>query len=325
MRDNRLVEMRVFRAIVENNGFTAAAHALNVSQPFVSRTIASLERRLGVKLLHRTTRGRRLTPAGEQYMRSAETIMVALHEAEGALCDTQAKAMGDVHVSAAVGFGIDRIVPLLPSFLEKHPDIKLHLSLTDTVVNLIEEDVDVAIRLGRLEDSTLIARRLCVLRRLLVAAPAYLARAGTPSNPYDLANHNCLEWQGKLAHLNHWQFRAADKDVEIVAKGNFRSSEGLTLFQMCVSGVGIMRLAEHLAVPAIRSGQLVHLMASFDLGDEGAIQAVYLPERRLLPRVRLLVEHLAQAFDPEPWTRADDGRASGGRDRPSRSDASYSG
>ncbi len=301
MRDDRLIEMRVMRAIIENNGFTAAAHALNVSQPFISRTISRLERRLGLKLLHRSTRGRRLTAEGDQYLSSAERILVALHEAEGALSFPQAKPTGDVRVSAPVAFGIDRIVPLLPDFLSENPDVKLHLSLTDTIVNLIDENVDVAIRLGHLEDSTLIARRLCALRRVLVAAPSYLARLGAPENPHDLSKHNCLEWQGKHAHLNHWSFQMKGEVVEIVARGNFRSSDGLTLFQMCIAGVGIMRLAEHLAVPAILSGQLERLLPQYEPVSEAAIHAVYLPERRLLPRVRSLVDYLVQSLNGKSW------------------------
>jgi DNA-binding transcriptional LysR family regulator len=301
MKDDRLLEMRVFRAIVENGGFTAGAHALGVSQPFASRSLARLEERIGVKLVHRSTRGLRLTEEGERYLAAGASIMAALDEAEGALSASKAEAVGDLRISAPIAFGIDQIVPRLPEFMRLHPQIKIHISLTDSLVSLIDDHIDLAIRMGRLQSSSLVSRKLCDLQRLIVAAPSYVARFGAPATPQDLAAHNCLEWQGDHDQLNHWKFKIDGAEVEFIAQGNFRSSNGLTLFAMCTEGVGIMRMAEHMALPAIRAGRLVRLLAAFEPRDQTAIHALYRPERRLLPRVRNFVDYLAALFQQPPW------------------------
>jgi DNA-binding transcriptional LysR family regulator len=207
MKEDRLLEMQVFQAIVEHDGFTAAAYALEVSQPFVSQVIARLERRLGAKLLHRTTRGHRLTAAGERYLVASREILAALDDAESAFTRDLAEPSGDLRVSAPLAFGTDQVLRLLPGFLAAFPKIKVHLSLNDAVVSLIDDNVDVAIRMGRLRDSTLKARKLCDLQRIVVAAPAYLARAGVPVSPDELRQHNCLEWHGPQEHLNRWPFQ----------------------------------------------------------------------------------------------------------------------
>ncbi len=303
MKDDRLLEMRVFRAVVDAGGFTAAAHVLGVSQPFVSQVVAGLERRLGVTLLHRSTRGSRVTAEGQRYLESCSRILLEVDEAEAALVTGRSAPVGDLRVSASLGFGMDQVVPLVPRFLETHPDIKLHLTLTDALSNLIEDNVDVAIRMGRLTDSTLLSRRICGLQRVVVAAPAYLDAHGTPQTPDALLDHNCLEWQGPLDHLNRWPFidPESGRTRALPIQGNFRSSNGLSLFDLCLAGVGIMRLAEHMALPAIRRGALVPLLEPYQARDEAAIHAVYLPERDLLPRTRLFVDFLVTAFRTPPW------------------------
>jgi DNA-binding transcriptional LysR family regulator len=304
MRDNRLLEMQVFRAVVEHDGFTAAAYALESSQPFVSRTIAQLEQRLGAKLIHRSTRRRRLTADGERYLATCREILGALDDAEATFSGQSAPA-GDLRVSAPLAFGTDQVLPLLPVFLATYPKVKLHLSLSDAIVSLIEENIDVAVRMGRLHDSQLKARKLCDLRRLVVASPAYIARCGAPTTPDALKEHNCLEWHGAQEHLNRWPFQVAGERAEHVASGNFRSSNGLSLAEMCFKGVGVMRMAEHLALPAIRDGRLVNLLAAFVGHDETAISAVYLPERRLSARVRVFIDFLGEALRNPPWDRLD--------------------
>ena len=302
MKDNRLQEMQVFQAVAESRGFTAAAYELEVSQPFVSQTVSRLEKRLGVKLLHRTTRQLRLTPEGEQYLDSARTIMRALEEAETSFTTSSDQPAGDLRVSAPLSFGTDQLLPLLPRFLSDHPQIKVRLSLNDSIVNMIEDNFDVCVRMGRLQNSTLIAQKLCDLRRIVVAAPAYLDRHGHPSTPQDLRDHNCLEWHGPHEHLNRWRFRMKDGIWEHIADGNFRSSNGLSMAEMCFAGVGVMRMAEHLALPAIRRGALVRLLTEFEDDDMAtAIHAVYLAERRVSPRLSHFIEFLVSSFRQPPW------------------------
>ena len=300
MKDDRLVEMRVFAAVADTGGFTAAAQLLGVSQPFVSQVVTNLERRLGVQLLHRSTRTQRLTSEGEAFLASCKRIVEDLDQAELQVRSTE--PAGDLRVTAPQAFGMDQIVPRLPAFLQAHPKIRLHLSLSDAVANLIENNFDVAIRMGRLQDSSLTSRRLCSLQRIVVAAPQYLAAHGTPVTPQGLDRHNCLLWQAPMDRLNRWPFMINGKRQDIGVHGNFRSSDGTTLFQMCVAGVGVMRLAEHLAVPAIRSKALVPLLSDYQAEDDTAIHLLFLPERRLVPRIRSFVDYLVDVFRTPPWS-----------------------
>ncbi|UWQ21534.1 LysR family transcriptional regulator [Jannaschia sp. W003] len=301
MKDDRLVAMQVFRAVAETGGFSAAARALEASQPFVSQTVARLEARLGTPLLHRSTRGQRLTDEGEAFLHAARRALDAVEAAEAEVLDRRGEVAGTLRVTAPLAFGLDRIVPLLPAFSAAHPALTVDLSLTDERVGLIEHGVDVAIRMGRLEDSSLRARRLCALRRVVVAAPAFLDRHGRPERPPDLEAFDCLLWGGAREHLNHWRFREDGRDVEVAVRGRIRSDNGQSLFAMCLAGAGVFRAAEHLALPAIAAGALVPLLEHFDAGDDGAIHALHMGGPAALPRVRVFVDHLAAAFRDPPW------------------------
>jgi DNA-binding transcriptional LysR family regulator len=301
LKDDRLLEMRVFKAVVDAGGFTVAAHTLGISQPFVSQNMTNLERRLGVQLLHRSTRTRRLTDEGRRFLVSCNKVIDALDEAEAEMSSVHVQPSGDLRVSAPIGFGMDQVVPRLPSFLQAHPQIQLHLSLSDAFANLIDDNVDVAIRMGRLQDSSLMSRKLCDLQRVVLAAPSYIAEHGIPRTPRDLANHNCLMWHGPLDHLNRWPFLIDGKSEEISVRGNFHSSNGLTLVDLCKAGVGIVRVAEHVALPAMRNGVLVPLLTDYQARDDTAIHAVFLRERQLLPRIRVFVDYLVEIFRQPPW------------------------
>ncbi len=299
MKDDRLLEMRIFKAVVEAGGFTAAAHALNASQPFVSQTINHLERRLGVQLLHRSTRTQRLTSEGERFLASCNELLEAVEQAEAQIRSSE--PTGDLRISVPQAFGIDQMVPALPGFLSAYPKLTVRFSLSDSLVNLIEDNFDVAVRMGQLQDSSLRSRKLCELQRIVVAAPGYLARHGTPVTPQGLDRHQCLLWDAPRDHLNRWPFIINGKPEKILVQGTFRSTDGTTLFDLCVAGIGIMRLAEHLALPAIRSGKLVPLLSDYQARDDTAIYAVYLPERQLVPRIRAFVDHFAEVFRQPPW------------------------
>lgn len=193
------------------------------------------------------------------------------------------------------------MVPNLPEFLERYPRIKLQLSLSDSLSNLIEDDIDVAIRMGTLRDSSLTSRKLCNLQRIVIASPRYIEQFGQPITPHGLKHHRCLAWHGPQSHLNRWPFMINSKREEFLVNGNFSSISGMAIFQMCLAGVGIMRCAEHLALPAIRSGLLIPLLTDYLARDETAIHAVFLPERRLVPRIRVFVEYFRGIFGTPPW------------------------
>lgn len=301
MKDNRLIEMRVFRAVVETGGFSSAAHTLGTSQPFVSQTIRRLEVRLGTRLLHRTTRGQRLTPEGERFLDAARQAIGAVEEAEALWQREEAQIDGQLRVSAPIAFGLDRITPLVPEFLARHPNLSLDLRLTDDHENLIADGIDVAIRMGRLTDSGLRHRRLCRLRRIVVAAPEFVARHGMPGSVEDLADMPCLAWDASHGHLNRWTFVRDGESVTFHARSRFRSNQGMSLFGMCIAGAGVMRAAEHLAWPAIREGRLVQLLAGHAPADDTAIHAVFLPDRDMVPRIRSFVDYSAAAFRTPDW------------------------
>lgn len=302
MKDDRLVEMRIFKAVAETGGFTAAAVRLGVSQPLVSRAIASLEKRLGCKLLHRSTRRQRLTHEGERFQALATRVLDTLELAESEIRSEDPR--GALYVSAPLAFGLDQVVRCLPDFLQTYPRLAVHLSLTDSMVNLIDSHVDVAIRMGRLQDSTMISRKLCDLHRIIVASPVYLERHGMPVTPASLVSgqHHCLLWEGANKHLNRWPFRIDGRIEHFEAQGNFHSDNGSTLYELCVAGVGIMRCAEHLALPAIRRGDLVEVLADYNARDDmSAIHAVYLHSNRNVPRVRAFVNHCVDFFAQPDW------------------------
>lgn len=301
MRDDRLIAMQVFCTVVETGGFTAAAHALGVSQPFVSQTVQRLESRLGVTLLHRTTRGHRITPEGERFLVTARRALTAVEEAEAEWQRDEASIAGHLRVSAPIAFGLDRVTPMVPAFLHRHPNLSLDLRLTDDQENLIAGGIDVAIRMGELTDSGLVHRKLCDLRRLVVAAPSLVAAHGTPARPDDLGVFPCIAWDGSREHLNRWRFRVDRQVVTFHARSALRSNQGMSLFQLCLAGAGIMRLAEHLARPAIRDGRLVQLLPDLPSEDDTAIHAVFLPDRNRVPRIRSFVDFAVDTFRSPDW------------------------
>lgn len=299
MKDDRLLEMRIFKAVVEAGGFTAAANTLGVSQSFISQSLTSLERRLGVQLLHRSTRTQRLTNEGERFLAASKALLNSLEELEAQVGTSE--PTGNLRISAPHAFGMDQLAPALPDFLTKYPKLSVHFSLSDSLVNLIEDNFDVAIRMGSLQDSSLRSRKLCDLQRVVVASPRYIAANGIPVTPQGLARHTCLMWEPPRDHLNQWPFMINGKHEKISVKGNFHSIDGTTMYQLCVAGMGIMRLAEHLALPAIRRGELVPLLSDYQAKDSTAIHVVYLPERQLVPRVRAFVDYLVDVFREPPW------------------------
>ncbi|MDY8108711.1 LysR family transcriptional regulator [Fulvimarina sp. 2208YS6-2-32] len=301
MKDDRLLEMRVFRSVLETGGFTNAAYALGVSQSFVSQTVRTLERRLGATLLHRSTRGHRLTAEGERFLEAAIAAISAVDKADAEVTCEGMMLAGELRVSAPLAFGLDQIIPLIPEFSASYPDLRLSLTLQDETSDLIGDVIDVAVRMGHLEDSTLISRTLCGLQRIVIASPDYVERNGEPQVPDDLGTFDCLLWQGRHAHLNRWPFEVEGKRQFVTVGGRIRSSNGLTLFELCKDGVGIMRAAEHLARPAIAEGTLVELLADHRADDETAFHIVYLPERQLLPRIRVFVDFMIEKFSSPSW------------------------
>jgi DNA-binding transcriptional LysR family regulator len=293
-------EMAAFVRVVEEGGFSAAARTLGLTPSAVSKLIGRLEDRLGARLLHRTTRRISLTHEGVAYYQRSVRILREIEEAEDAITQLHVAPRGTLRVNAAVAFATYQIVPLMPEFLELYPEVHLELTVTDRVVDLIEEGVDVAIRIGARTDSSLISRQLAEDHRLICAAPAYLDRHGMPQTPDDLTGHNCLAWMANQGGLNDWPFVGPDGPYTVTVSGNAEVNSGETLHEMALAGLGLARMAEFRVGADIAAGRLVPLLLDHHRADPLPIHVVYPHRRHLLPKVRTFVDFLALKFTPAP-------------------------
>jgi len=302
MRLDKADGMDVLARVVEAGSFSAAARTLGTTPSAVSKRVAQLEDRLGVRLLNRTTRRLSLTDVGRGYYQRAQRILADIEEAEQFVMQQSAVPRGTVRLTASVAFGHRQIVPLLPELLLRHPELRVELSLTDRLVDVVGEGFDVAIRFGPLEDSTLIGRRLAADRRIVAAAPAYLARQGTPRHPRDLAQHNCLGFAAR-GQLNEWAFRTPEGPLTVKIAGSLSADSAEALRAAAVAGLGIVRLATFAIGRDVAKGRLQALLRDFEAGGDRAIHAVYPESRHLSPKVRALVDFLAEKLADAPWER----------------------
>lgn len=290
---NRSGEMEVFVRIVERGGFSAAGRDLDMTPSAVSKLVGRLEARLGTQLLHRSTRRLRLTPEGREFHDRAVRVLADLDEAERSVA-AGAAPRGRVGLNTSVSFGQRILLPLLPRFLARHPQVTLDIALTDRVVDLMEARADVAVRWGALPASDLVARRLGETAQLIVAAPSYLARRGTPRAPQDLLSHDRLWWTYRRARPD-WPLRVDGRTVELPVAGAVRAEDGETLRLLAVAGVGLARLSRYHVQPDLDAGRLVAVLEEFNPGDRQPIHAVYLGKPGRLPaRVRAVLDFLAQ-------------------------------
>jgi DNA-binding transcriptional LysR family regulator len=290
---NRSGEMEVFTRVVELGGFSAAARALEMTPSAVSKLVARLEARLGVRLLNRSTRQVQLTAEGGLFYERSVRVLADLAEAERGAAASDAPR-GRLSVNANVPFGEAALLPLVPAFLERYPDISLDIVLTDEVIDLIEHRTDVAVRAGPLKSSTLIARKLGATSKSILASPAYLARHGVPAAPADLARHNCLGFN-RTRTLNGWPLLEDGRPVTIPAVGNTQVSDGASLQRLAVAGVGLARLARFHTREDVAAGRLVPVLEAFNPGDLEEIHAVFLGHGGYLPgRVRAFLDFLVE-------------------------------
>jgi DNA-binding transcriptional LysR family regulator len=287
--DNRAGEMMVFVRVVETGSFSEAARAMLMTPSTVSKLIARLEARLGVRLIERSTRRLALTGEGQFYYERSQALLGQLDETEQQIAQGGAEAEGVVRVTSSVTFGTAALEPILPAFLEAYPNIIVDLSLSDEVVDLYLDRTDVAIRVGKLQDSNLMARKIGETRRRIAASPAYLARHGVPETPEDLAHHNCLGFNFRRA-MPVWPMREGGRIVERMLSGSLLVNNGDTLRRMAIAGVGVIRLADyHLRGPIAR-GELVEILADSDIGEVDDIHALFRGAQFLPARVRAFLD-----------------------------------
>jgi DNA-binding transcriptional LysR family regulator len=288
---DRAGDMEVLVRVVATGSFSAAGRALDLTPSAVSRVIARIEARLGVRLLIRTTRSLTLTPEGETYHRAALRILEDLAETERAVMD-QAAPRGRLRVSSSQGFGRLHIVPLVGEFLALYPDILLDLSLSDAMVDLAGGQADVAIRVGPLPDSGLTARKLGDSGRVVVASPAYLARRGAPRTPEDLTRHACIGFNFRRSRQG-WLFRRDGEAFELTVPNVVEVNSGDAAVQLALDGVGIARVGRYVVAQDIAEGRLVPLLEPFNAGEREPFHAVFIGGVQTPARVRAFVDFLA--------------------------------
>lgn len=275
-----------FVSVAELESFTKAAQRIQQSTAHVSRSISALEQRLNIKLLYRTTRKVSLTQEGKLFYQHCRSILDSLDEAEQVVTQLQRKPKGKIKLTAPVTYGEQRILPLVNDFLAIHQDIEISAHITNQQIDLVEQGYDLAIRLGHLPDSTLMAKKLGQRKHYLCAAPSYIDKFGQPHSISELKNHNCL-----LGTLDYWRFKSNNGEKTIRVKGTIQYNSGISLVDAALKGLGLVQLPDYYVEAYIQSGQLVSLLAQHQEPDDG-IWAIYPQNRHLSPKIRALVDYL---------------------------------
>ena len=296
---NPFLEMRTFCAVAEAGSFVRAAETLELSKAAVSRYVGGLEARLGVRLLHRTTRRLSLTDEGELFFARSKDLLVGLEEAESELRSRSGAARGVLRINAPVTFGILHLAPLWAAFRERHPQVRLDLTLSDRVVDLVEEGYDVAIRIAALPDSTLISKRFASTRIVLCASPRYLEANGAPSHPSELAKHAVIAYR-YWSTGDEWQFEGPNGRVSVRTKPIMHSNSGDTCRAMALEHQGVILQPTFLIGQDLADGALVELMTEYRSLELG-IYAIYPTRKHVSPKVRALIEFLVQRFAGARW------------------------
>ena len=300
---DRLTSLEVFVKVVDSHSFAAAARDMALSPAMVSKHIQALEERLGARLLNRTTRRLSLTEIGRGYYDRARQVLADLEEADRAAGDLQAAPRGLLKVNAPLSFGIRHLAPAVAVYLATYPEVGIDVGLNDRCVDLLAEGVDVALRIGRLADSSLIARRLAPIRYAPCAAPAYLERHGAPTTPADLAAHDCLVYTYASA-IGEWRFTGPDGSDQVArVGGRLYANNGDMLLNAALDGLGVTLLPSFMIGEHVQAGRLAILLPRFAV-PEAALYAVYPPGRHLSAKLRSFVDFLVRRFGEEPeWDR----------------------
>ncbi|MET0266819.1 MAG: LysR substrate-binding domain-containing protein [Duganella sp.] len=296
-------QISTFVEVVARGSLSAAARAEGIAPAMIGRRLDALEARLGVKLLQRTTRKLALTDEGAAFLEDCQRILAELEAAETAVAERSANVTGHLMISAPAGFGRQHVAPLLPSFLSEHRDLTATLNMTDRVTDIVGEGVDVAIRIASLADSSLVSVKLADNERVVVAAPAYLKRYGTPQTLADLARHNCLAISSEGSQRG-WTFRENGKNVVIKVGGNMGCNDGQVLHDWALAGKGLAWRSMWEVGSEIEAGKLCTVLDNY-AAPGNDIHAVFAQRRHLPLRVRVFVDFLRRAYgQPDYWRRS---------------------
>jgi len=301
---DRLKQIESFTAVAVKGSLTAAANAEGVAPAVIGRRIDALEERLGVKLMVRTTRRITLTHEGSAFLEDCQRLLADLANAEASVSAGGVKASGHLRITAPAGFGRRHVAPLVPDFLAQHPDTSLSLNLSDRVVDIVNEGYDCAVRVGDLPDSSLISVRLADNRRLCVATPAYLARAGVPASPADLGRHQCLTLSSDASQSRGWAFVVDGEVTHLRPSGQLDCSDGQVLHDWCVRGLGLAWRSTWEVEHQVVRGELQVVLQDFAAPPNG-IYAVFPHAKHLPLRVRLWIDFLKHSYgDPRYWSQS---------------------
>jgi DNA-binding transcriptional LysR family regulator len=290
---NRSGEMEVFARVFELGGFSAAARALRMTPSAISKLVGRLETRLGARLVNRSTRGLQFTREGQLFYERSIRLLANMDEVERSVAEARVPS-GKIRVSANVPVGRQLLLPIVPAFLEAYPKLSLEISLTDQVIDLLEQRTDVALRSGPLKSSQLVARKLGAVRMMIVGSPAYFARYGVPKTPDELPRHNRLGFNYART-AKGWPLIDQGVERTIPPSGNVQVSDGDALRSLAIGGVGLVRLASFMVRDDIAANRLVSVLEEFNPGDIDELHAVYLGQSGLLPiRIRVFLEFLTQ-------------------------------
>ena len=299
---DRAAEMSAFVCAVESGGFTPAARQLGLTPSAMSKLVTRLEDRLGVRLLHRTTRRLQMTAEGEVFFTKARAILQDMDAMEAEITEASMRPRGVLSVLCGLAFGMHQLTPAIPHFQARYPEVELELTISDETVVAREDSFDLRIVVGPLEESSLVTRRICTLERTICAAPAYLERHGTPGTPDELLQHNCL-WISNLPQLRRWPF-TTDSGLRILSvDGNLVANNAETVLQLALAGVGIVRLPDVMVGEPIQSGQLIPILSHCNHVEPVPVFALYPSGRNLSPKVRAMVDFLVERFQSRPWRR----------------------
>ena len=291
-------DMRAFVRVVEHRSFSAAATALDLTPSAVSKLVARLEKRLGVRLLRRTTRRLTLTSEGEAYFFRARQVLSEIDAIEADIALSRAVPRGRLHVNASIAFAVYQLAAALPEFLARYPELRIELSVSDRMIDLVEEGADVTIRNGPVTDLTLTARKIAEFERTVCASPDYVARYGAPRTPADLATHACIAMTTTPAR---WPFQSARGITHVNIGPKITTDNGEAALRLALQGVGIVRLSDMIVAESIRRGLLVTLLTDFHHPEPLPVSALYEAGRLRLPKVRVFVEFLIERFASAPW------------------------
>jgi DNA-binding transcriptional LysR family regulator len=296
---DKFLEMKTFAAVVDGGSFVQAADALEMSKPAVSRHVAELEQRLGVRLLQRTTRKLSLTEEGRLFYGRCKTVLADVEVAEEEITAKSIAIKGLIKINVPVSFGLLELASRWPEFMTKYPDVELDITLSDRIVDLVEEGYDLAVRIARLPNSSLISRKLASTRMLLCASPGYIKKHGKPKHPSELAEHPVLAYS-LLATGDQWNFEGPEGTVSVTVKPVMRTNSGDTCVAAARKGKGVVLQPSFMVNADLQSGALVELMPSYRSIEFG-IFAVYPTRQYVSPKVRVLIDFLAKEFKSVSW------------------------